>query len=467
VKFEDVKSMSKDSLDPRIIELLKRKLNGIVSPHTIPSAISRTKERYPFLTPNAAAEVYGSRYHVSAHKFLNEKDREALGTFAVGKTNIRSEPRVELSKRAKISYRPKENRKHLEEEISMQKEDKNWDVFICYKRISAKDFAEATKKILEEYGIQAFLDIKDIPSKFKGTEQWSDARDNAVRKCKVFVLIMTAGFDLSSEVKKELTMARSVPGKDFTNFRHKNLSPNQKIILEKEVVDFSKQQQHSFDTCEDLVRTVHKVLVGERSPSTNNQKQNSQSTSQMMAPVAAPTQSIDSGISISAAIGNFAAFYDQVYGARKIQKVYPSLFSLDEMTSPGKAAKICRVLESFKNDKRQLKQALQTIINLHRDYSQKNITSLRDIIDVFGFSINDDLSITNEKKTYTGEDGIKELVKQYHEAVFDDESSAPLPYKRCPECGSANLEGSSCSIQDDNVFTLKCKNCGWSDGQVL
>lgn len=453
--------MSKDSLDPRIIELLKKKLNGIVSPYTIPSAISRTKERYPFLTPNAAAEVYGSRYHVSAHKFLNEKDREALGTFAVGKTNSQTKPRVAQTQRTKTTNR-QPTQKIIKQENKMEITNKDWDVFICYKRISGEDFAEAVKKILEECNVHAFLDIKDIPSKFKGTDEWTDARDNAALKCKVFVLIMTAGFELSVEVKKELTLARSVSGKLFAYFRHKNLSAAQKIVLDSETLDLSKQQQYSFGTLQDLVRTAHKILVTEGILS--GQKLVTSLPSVNKSSVTVTNQA--SGTSIVGAISNFAAFYDQIYGARKIQKVYPSLFTAEEMTSPGKAAKICRVLETFKNDKGQLKQALQTIINLHPDYSTTHIASLRDIVNGFGFTINEDLSLT-EKKAADGEGEIKEIVKKYHEAIFDEESSSPLPFRACPECGSTNLEGSSCNIQDDLVLTIKCKDCGWSEGQVM
>jgi len=454
--------MSKESLDPRIIELLK-KLNGIVSPHTIPSAISRTKERYPFLTPNAAAEVYGSRYHVSAHKFLNEKDREALGTFAVGKTNSQTKPKVAQTQRTKTTNRqPTEKISKLENKMEIA--NNNWDVFICYKRISGEDFAEAVKKILEECNVHAFLDIKDIPSKFKGTDKWTDARDNAALKCKVFVLIMTAGFELSVEVKKELTLARSVSGKLFAYFRHKDLSSAQKIVLDSEILDLSKQQQYSFGTLQDLVRTAHKILVKEGIQAGQNQKLVTSLPSVTKSSVTITNQASET--SIAGAIINFAAFYDQIYGARKIQKVYPSLFTAEEMTSPGKAAKICRVLETFKNDKGQLKQALQTIINLHPDYSTAHIASLRDIVNGFGFTINEDLSLT-EKKASGGEVEIKEIVKKYHEAIFYEESSSPLPFKACPECGSTNLEGSSCNIQDDVVLTIKCKDCGWSEGQVM
>ena len=456
--------MSKDSLDPRIIELLKKKLNGIVSPHTIPSAISRTKEHYPFLTPNAAAEVYGSRYHVSVHKFLNEKDREALGTFAVGKTNSQTKQRIAQTQRTKTTDR-QPTQKISKQEIKMEMVNKDWDVFICYKRLSAEDLAEAVKKILEECHFRAFLDIKDIPSKFKGTDEWTHARDNAVLNCKVFVLIMTAGFELSDEVKKELTLARSIPDKLFAYFRHKDLPATQKIVLERETLDLSKQQQYSFGTLQDLVRTAHKVLVADGIPAGQDQEVVTSLPSKTTSLVtAATTQARES--SLAGAISNFAAFYDQVFGARKIQKVYPSLFTAEEMTAPGKANKICRVLETFKNDRGQLKQALQTIINLHRDYSIVHLASLRDIVDGLGFNINDDLSIT-EKKISSADGDIKEIVKKYHEAIFDEESSSPLPFKACPECGSTNLVGSSCNIQDDLVYTLKCKDCGWSEGQVM
>lgn len=246
--------MSKDSLDPRIIELLKRKLP--VSPYTIPSAISRMKERYPFLTLNAAAEVFASRYHVSVHRYLNDKDREALGTFAVGKTNMKTKQKpVHIQKPKKIDRPPVVGKPRIE------KANEVWDVFICYKRISGEDFADSLKKFLEEFNIHAFLDTKDIPAKFRGTDQWTDTRDNAVIKCKVFALIMTAGFDSSAEVKKELTLARSVPCKLFAYFRHKDLPASVKIVLKKEVLDLGKQQQHVFVTSNELVRIAHKILV--------------------------------------------------------------------------------------------------------------------------------------------------------------------------------------------------------------
>lgn len=384
-------------MDTRILDLLRKKLNGTVSPSTLPSAISRTKEKYPFLTLNAAAEVYGSRHNVSVHKFLNEKDREALGTFAVGKTNLQTKPRVVQTQRTKTTNRlPVQKIGKLESKMEETNDD--WDVFICYKRISGEDFAEALKKILEECHVHAFLDIKDIPSRFRGTEKWSDARDNAVVKCKVFVLIMTAGFDSSTEVKKELTLARSIPDKLFTYFRHKDLPPSQKIVLKNEVVDLGTQQQHSFGTSNDLVRTAHKILVTEGipTPASNNQVQGIPTVLKATT-ITSATAPNKNGIAMVAAIANFASFYGIVPGTKRVQKLYPNLFTPEEMESGGKESKICKILEIYASDRTQLKQAIQRIINLHPDYSLKKLSDLRDTVLGFGFNLGDDLTVIDPK----------------------------------------------------------------------
>jgi len=141
-----------------------------------------------------------------------------------------------------------------------------YDVFICYKRLSAQDFAEATKEILEECHINAFLDTKDIPTKFKGTEEWENVRNSAIVESKVFVLILTSGFEQSKEIKKELDLARKCDDKKFIYFRHKDLEPNKKIVLEDGVLEIGKHQQISFDTINDLVRKVYKNIVEKQKP---------------------------------------------------------------------------------------------------------------------------------------------------------------------------------------------------------
>jgi hypothetical protein len=136
-----------------------------------------------------------------------------------------------------------------------------FDVFICYKRNSGEDLAEHLKAGLEEWGIHAFLDTKDINEKFKGTEDWTKTRDRAVIESKRFLLVITAGFELSPEIKKELSLAREYANKEFVYFRHKDLKPNLKIILNNGELDLGKQQQTPFETKQELLRKAHSILM--------------------------------------------------------------------------------------------------------------------------------------------------------------------------------------------------------------
>jgi hypothetical protein len=137
---------------------------------------------------------------------------------------------------------------------------KPFDVFICYKKSSGKDFAEHLKAGLEEMGIHSFLDSRDLPQKVDGKEKWSNTRDTALEESKTFILIITPGFDLSREVRKELKLARSL-NKEFIYFRHRNLGRNIMVNLDTEKVDLGSQQQVSFETKEELLRLAHKILL--------------------------------------------------------------------------------------------------------------------------------------------------------------------------------------------------------------
>lgn len=146
----------------------------------------------------------------------------------------------------------------------MANSSETWDFFICYRQATAEDFAKALKTFLEECGKRCFLDTEDIPAKFRGTEKWMDAIDQAVIECKIFVLIMTAGFDASQQVKREVTLARRIPNKLFAYFRHEDLEPDLKLILERETLDLGQQQQHGFSTENDLARKAYKILVNDK-----------------------------------------------------------------------------------------------------------------------------------------------------------------------------------------------------------
>ena len=138
---------------------------------------------------------------------------------------------------------------------------KPYDVFICHKKSSGKDFADHLKVGLEELGYHAFLDSKDIPKVTDGKEEWVEIRDQALRESKTFILIMTPGFGLSQEVKNELTLAREVGNKHFLYFRHRDLGRKIIVDLENEKVDLGRQEQVSFETKEELLRLAHGILM--------------------------------------------------------------------------------------------------------------------------------------------------------------------------------------------------------------
>jgi hypothetical protein len=137
---------------------------------------------------------------------------------------------------------------------------KPFDVFICHKKSSGKDFAEHLKAGLEELGYHAFLDSKDIPKTTDGKTEWIQIRDNALKESKTFILLITPGFDLSQEVKSELKLARAQGDKQFIYFRHRDLGRKIIVDLDSEKVDLGRQEQVSFETKEELLRLAHGIL---------------------------------------------------------------------------------------------------------------------------------------------------------------------------------------------------------------
>lgn len=134
-----------------------------------------------------------------------------------------------------------------------------YDVFIAYRRDTGKDFAIHLKTGLQCQKINCFLDIADIPAEFRGEQTWIRTRNHALRNSKRFLLIITNGIEASSELKKELRIARDNDS-PFLLFRHCDLNPKIIIELEKEKMDLGKFEQVSFDSKEDLLRKVLKAL---------------------------------------------------------------------------------------------------------------------------------------------------------------------------------------------------------------
>ena len=136
-----------------------------------------------------------------------------------------------------------------------------FDVFLCYKKSSARDYADHLKDGLEELGLHAFEDCKDIPLTVDTDEGWDRVRDKALAESKYFVLIMTPGFNLSSEVVKEIGMARKQANKTFVFFRHRSMGRKIVVNLGDEVLDIGKLEQVSIETKEELLRLASNILL--------------------------------------------------------------------------------------------------------------------------------------------------------------------------------------------------------------
>ena len=143
-------------------------------------------------------------------------------------------------------------------------QSRQFDIFLCHKKSSGKDFADHLKAGLEELGYHTFLDSKDIPKAVNGVEEWIEIRDRALVESKVFILLITPGFDLSPEVIKEIGLARVVGGKKFVYFRHRDLSRKIVLNLASEKVDLGRQEQVSFESKEELLRLASGILLQNR-----------------------------------------------------------------------------------------------------------------------------------------------------------------------------------------------------------
>jgi hypothetical protein len=180
----------------------------------------------------------------------------------------------EQNGRAKIETLSNINQARIEGSMSTGHEhlvardegSKPFDVFLCYKKSSGKDYADHLKTGLEELGLHTFQDCKDIPQTVDTEEGWACSRDKALQESKYFVLIMTPGFDLSREVANEIGMARKQTNKTFVYFRHRSMGRNIVVNLEDEVFDIGKLEQVSFETKEEFLRLAHNILLKAKTP---------------------------------------------------------------------------------------------------------------------------------------------------------------------------------------------------------
>ena len=134
-----------------------------------------------------------------------------------------------------------------------------YDVFVSYKRKTGEDFAQHLNEGLEGEGFSVFLDVANIPQRYKGTTEWAQIRDGAISQSRLFLLIITDGIESSSEVIREVKCAQKY-NVDFAFLRHKGLKSEITLNLGDRALDLSKLNQVEFDTKEDLLRKVLRIL---------------------------------------------------------------------------------------------------------------------------------------------------------------------------------------------------------------
>jgi hypothetical protein len=180
--------MKKTELDHRIFDLLKKKLSGKVSEHTIRPAITRIRRKNPSLTLNAAAEIFAKRYGESVQKFFSERDREAFGTIRTEKVNI------EVSKQTRKVKTPKGDL------AKMEKSKAKWDVFICHASEDKESIADPLYEALTEAGLEVWYD----KSTLKLGDRLHKSIDIGIAKSGYGIVILSESFFRKDWPQREL-----------------------------------------------------------------------------------------------------------------------------------------------------------------------------------------------------------------------------------------------------------------------
>ncbi len=131
-------------------------------------------------------------------------------------------------------------------------------MFIAFLTDSGEDIAEHLHNSLHRRGVDAFISTMDIEEGLEKKE-WEKQRDEAIQNCDVFILVATDGFNLSKEIKKELTMVLKMGGVEIRAFIDKHIKNNKDkltISLDGGSIYIRDFQCRTFDTKESLVREV-------------------------------------------------------------------------------------------------------------------------------------------------------------------------------------------------------------------
>ena len=138
-----------------------------------------------------------------------------------------------------------------------------YDLFISYYSGTGIDFAKFLKTKLRDFGINAFLDVEDIPKSIKyDTDEWRTRIDRAILNSQKFVLLMTLGFNTRNEVLRELKVAKDNKIERI-HLKHSSLEDADLLVkIGDEKLDLSKFQYIIFDDEPDLLRKLGSELLG-------------------------------------------------------------------------------------------------------------------------------------------------------------------------------------------------------------
>jgi len=137
-----------------------------------------------------------------------------------------------------------------------------YNVFLCYYSAGGWSFAEHLWKKLPHLRIEAYLDKKDNPVTMRGSDEWRNHIDNAIRNCQYFVLIMTIGFKDRREIKREIKLALD-NNIDIIFMKHNRLEPSDLIVnLGDSTLDiYDKKQVFTFKNESNIFNTVSSIIT--------------------------------------------------------------------------------------------------------------------------------------------------------------------------------------------------------------
>jgi|WetSurMetagenome_2_1015567.scaffolds.fasta_scaffold182028_1 hypothetical protein len=131
----------------------------------------------------------------------------------------------------------------------------SYEVFVCYKKSSGGNFAgEFKDAIFDIEKIRLFVAHKDLPNLVPYSTEWREIRDKAIRECRVFLMLVTYGFEKSPEVIEEIKLASKYEAnKLFVVCRWKQRSHDISVELGDATLPLQRYTQIPFVNLDELV----------------------------------------------------------------------------------------------------------------------------------------------------------------------------------------------------------------------